>query len=506
MQLLQWSYWPSVALGWYFVRQPADHDTLVLFGNVDIRQVSLAFNGSERVAEMRVQEGDRVEAGQVIARLDIRALTLQIAEAQARIAVQEQVLLRLKNGTRPEEVAQTRAEVRRRSGRSGSCRTATRPRLREIEQNFRRTGGQRAGYRQCALPAAASPWRSWKTARRLCSWPGSVRGVEDIAEAAAQLNVARAELDLLNYHLSQAELKAPINATVRSRLLEPGDMASPERPVYALAITDPKWVRAYITEVDLGRIKPGMSASVTIDSHPDEPIPGRVGYISSVAEFTPKTVQTEELRTSLVYEVRVYVDDPGDRLRLGMPATVRIPLEGKQFSREQRRWLRTQAALIGSGLHKRFLVKETGQTIHAVTDVSLEVLAGNAHRLGRPGRGGQNHTAADDGGADDADEGRLEVLGIDVAADPQAVQDRISYMPQRFGLYEDLSVQENLDLYADLHGVTQAARKERYRRLLHMTNLARFTSRPAGKLSGGMKQKLGLACTLVRVSRVAAAG
>ena len=78
----------------------------------------------------------------------------------------------------------------------------------------------------------------------------------------------------------------------------------------------------------MGRIKQGMSASVTIDSYPDEPIPGRVGYISSVAEFTPKTVQTEELRTSLVYEVRVYVDDPGDRLRLGMPATVRIPLEG----------------------------------------------------------------------------------------------------------------------------------------------------------------------------------
>jgi HlyD family secretion protein len=157
---------------------------------------------------------------------------------------------------------------------------------------------------------------------------------EDIAQAGAQLNGARAELDLLNYRLSQAELKAPINATIRSRLLEPGDMASPERPVYALAITDPKWVRAYITEVDLGHIKPGMSAQVTIDSHPDQPIPGRIGYISSVAEFTPKIVQTEELRTSLVYEVRVYVDDPGDRLRLGMPATVRIPLqEDKQLPR-----------------------------------------------------------------------------------------------------------------------------------------------------------------------------
>ena len=96
------------------------------------------------------------------------------------------------------------------------------------------------------------------------------------------------------------------------------------------------------------------------------------------------------------------------------------------------------------------------------------------------------------------DDGALRVLDIDVTRDPQAVQDRISYMPQRFGLYEDLSVQENLDLYADLHGVPQAARRERYARLLEMTDLARFSGRPAGKLSGGMKQKLGLACTLVR--------
>jgi ABC-2 type transport system ATP-binding protein len=97
-----------------------------------------------------------------------------------------------------------------------------------------------------------------------------------------------------------------------------------------------------------------------------------------------------------------------------------------------------------------------------------------------------------------ADSGQLEVLGIDVARDPQQIQDRISYMPQRFGLYEDLTVSENLDLYADLHGVTQEARARRYPRLMEMTNLGKFTGRLAGKLSGGMKQKLGLACTLVR--------
>ena len=117
---------------------------------------------------------------------------------------------------------------------------------------------------------------------------------------------------------------------MRSRLLEPGDMASPQRAVYALAITDPKWVRVYVNETQLGHIKPGMRASVSTDSHPQQPVQGRVGYISDVAEFTPKAVQTEELRTALVYEVRVIVEDKDNRLRLGMPATVRIA-EGDQL-------------------------------------------------------------------------------------------------------------------------------------------------------------------------------
>ena len=155
-------------------------------------------------------------------------------------------------------------------------------------------------------------------------------------------------------------------------------------------------------------------------------------------------------------------------------------------------------ALIANRVHKRFLVKETGKSTQAVADVSLEVQMGSLTALVGPDGAGKTTLLRMIAGLMTADEGRLDVLGIDVAADPQAVQDRISYMPQRFGLYEDLSVQENLDLYADLHGVPQATRRKRYARLLEMTDLARFTARPAGKLSGGMKQKLGLACTLVR--------
>ena len=115
--------------------------------------------------------------------------------------------------------------------------------------------------------------------------------------------------------------------TMKAGLMEIGDMASAQRPVYTLAITQPKWVRAYVSEVRLGRLVLGMSAAITTDSRPGQSIPGRVGAISSVAEFTPKTVQTEDQRASLVYEVRVLVGDPQDTPRLGMPATVHLRLQ-----------------------------------------------------------------------------------------------------------------------------------------------------------------------------------
>ncbi len=113
-------------------------------------------------------------------------------------------------------------------------------------------------------------------------------------------------------------------------------MATPQKPVFSLAITDPKWVRAYVSEPDLGKVHPGMAASVSVDSFPDRRFQGWVGFVSPMAEFTPKAVQTEELRTSLVYEVRVFVKDPSDELRLGMPATACLTLErgtGKSLGR-----------------------------------------------------------------------------------------------------------------------------------------------------------------------------
>ena len=156
------------------------------------------------------------------------------------------------------------------------------------------------------------------------------------------------------------------------------------------------------------------------------------------------------------------------------------------------------AAIVAQGLGKDFAVPGSKQPLAALSALSIEVPAGTITALVGPDGAGKTTFIRLAAGLLRPDRGRLQVLGLDVAHAPQAVQDRISYMPQRFGLYEDLSVQENLDLYADLHGVPRAVRRSRYARLMEMTDLGAFRSRLAGQLSGGMKQKLGLACTLVR--------
>jgi ABC-2 type transport system ATP-binding protein len=157
--------------------------------------------------------------------------------------------------------------------------------------------------------------------------------------------------------------------------------------------------------------------------------------------------------------------------------------------------------LVGRGLHKTFR-RQNKEIVKALDDVSLEIAPGTLAALVGPDGAGKTTLIRLAAGLLVADAGDITVLGIDARTDPQAIQDRIGYMPQKFGLYEDLTVQENLDLYADLHGVTAQARAAAYPQLMEMTALEPFKRRLAGKLSGGMKQKLGLACTLVRSPRL----
>lgn len=313
----------AIAAGaWYWSRPVADDKELVLYGNVDLRQVALAFPASERVARVLAEEGQKVQAGQVLAELDTRGLRLRLAEAEAQAAAQQQVLARLKAGTRAEELAQAAARTASAQADTDLARLQLERALAvQQDSNGRAISQQDVDAARARAKSAQAALEQARQGQELARH-GPRR--EDIAQAQAQFDAANAAIALLQYQLGEASLKAPVNAVVRARLMEAGDMASPQRPVYTLAIADPKWVRTYVREADLGRIKPGLAASISIDSQPGKALAGKVGYISSVAEFTPKSVQTEELRTALVYEVRVLADDKADVLRMGMPATVRI--------------------------------------------------------------------------------------------------------------------------------------------------------------------------------------
>jgi HlyD family secretion protein len=291
----------------------------VLYGDVDLRQVDLAFNDSGRIAAVNVQEGDRVKRGEILARLDTSRLGPQVEEAEATAAAQRDVVARMHHGSRPQEIAEARANVESAAADAANDR-------RQYERLKTLAAKEVASQQTLDNAKAAMDVATAKLNVNQKALDLAVAGPrqEDIAQAEAELRADEAQAAFLRQELADAQLAAPSEAVVRSRLMEPGEIASPQRPVFSLAVIDPKWVRAYVAEADLGKLRMGMPASVVIDSFPDQRFKGWVGFVSPVAEFTPKNVETEELRTSLVYEVRVFVKDPEDDLHLGSPATVYV--------------------------------------------------------------------------------------------------------------------------------------------------------------------------------------
>lgn len=311
-----------VAFFWYRQeneRSEAAHH-LTLSGNVDIREVTLAFRSAERIEELTAEEGDHVKKGQVLGRIETQDLSIQLAQVKAQVLAQQSTVNKLHNGTREEELAQAAEKVRQAEASSDLAQSVL-ARKKKVYDDVQGISEQEL---ESAISQADAARAQTEAARRAYEEALNGPRSEDIAAAEAQLDALKKQQERLEYLLSEAELKAPADGVVRSRLREAGDMASPSAPVYKLSLLDKKWVRVYIKESDLGRVREGQQATVTIDSFKDKNIQGQIGYISSTAEFTPKTVQTDDLRTSLLYEVRVYVDDPENLLRLGMPATVRV--------------------------------------------------------------------------------------------------------------------------------------------------------------------------------------
>ncbi len=296
-------------------------NTLVLYGNVDIREIQPAFNDSDVISRMLVWEGAVVKKGDLIATIDESRYAARLAQARQQADSLKAALAKLVNGSRPEEIAQAKATMEG---------------LRSIYANnrilYERTvgllpkGAASTEDRDNAAAQLNASRENLEAAKQAYSLAVKGPRAEDIAAARAAYEAAVAAAGLAEREYADTKLYAPSDGIIEDRILEPGDMASPSTPVYTIALTDPLWVRAYVAEPDLGKLALGMPAAVSTDSFPGRSYRGWVGYIAPTAEFTPKTVETTELRTRLVYQVRVYVCNSGNQLRLGMPATVAVDL------------------------------------------------------------------------------------------------------------------------------------------------------------------------------------
>lgn len=294
--------------------------TQVIYGNVDIRQVPLGFRVGGRLAGVMVEEGDAVKAGDVLARLDPGPLDIAVRAAEENVAALKATLDKLKAGARPSEIAKARAAYEEQVASLANAELA----LSRADQ-LRSQGTVAQSSLDTATAAKDMASARVASAKAALSLIEEGSRSEDIMVAEAQLRAAEAQLDAARTSLADTELKAPADGVILSRVSEPGAIVASSTNVLVLAPTEPVWVRAYVSEPDLGRVHPGLKVKVTSDSMTGAGYEGQVGFISPVAEFTPKAVETPDLRTDLVYRLRIIVDHPGKDLRQGMPVTVHLP-------------------------------------------------------------------------------------------------------------------------------------------------------------------------------------
>lgn len=308
---------------WGYLRYfaPAPVGAVLLYGNVDIREVQPAFNASGRVTAMLVQEGDVVKAGQLLATMDDVTYAAALEQADHQAAALGQTLARLQAGSRPEEIAAAKATMDALGATLANTRV-TYARLLGLAPK----GAATLQQRDDAKATQDMTEQQYQAARQTYILAVEGPRVEDIQAADASHRAAQAAVVLARKNLAETKVYAPADGIIENRILEPGDMAAPNVPVYTMALLSPLWVRAYVAEPDMGKVALGMRAEVTTDSFAGRVYHGWIGYISPTSEFTPKTVETTDLRTALVYQVRVYVCDARNELRLGMPASVRIDL------------------------------------------------------------------------------------------------------------------------------------------------------------------------------------
>ncbi|NCD25224.1 MAG: secretion protein HlyD [Deltaproteobacteria bacterium] len=311
----------AAAGGWlWWTNQEARRRSapLEFHGNIDIREVRLGFRVSGRVREVLKEEGDPVRSGEIVARLDDEPFRNAVDQARAQVGALEARLEELKNGTRPEEIDRARKNL--------AATEAARENARIVFTRQQRLLGQSVVAQQdfdTARTALDSATAQRDAARAALDLALAGARDEQIAQAKANLEAARAALAQAQTQLGDTVLAAPEEGVVLTRAVEPGSIVQAGSIVLTESLLAPVRARAYAPEPRLGLIHPGREVLVFTDSRP-EPYHGRIGDVSPRAEFTPKTVETTELRTALVYRFRVLILDADQGLRQGMPITVRL--------------------------------------------------------------------------------------------------------------------------------------------------------------------------------------
>ncbi len=307
----------------YFKNKPVPvQDSIPVSGNIEITDVAVSFKIAGRVEKRLVSEGEMVKTGQVIARLDHKDLAEEVAQRRAQVTATEAVLTELKTGSRPEEIAQAEAVLAR--AQADGDRTKS-----EFERQKKLYEREVISTREFDLAKTSyegAEARIREAGEGLTLVRKGPRR-EKIDQAKANLEQTRQALALAETRMGYSVLLSPFSGIVLSDNIETGEFVSSGTPVITMGDLSRLYLRAYINETDLGRVKVGQKVRVTTDTFPNKVYEGKITFIASQAEFTPKNVQTQKERVKLVYRIKVDIPNPNMELKPGMPADGDIVLE-----------------------------------------------------------------------------------------------------------------------------------------------------------------------------------
>ena len=304
-------------------------------GTIEVTQVVLSFKIPGRLSERLVDEGMPVRSGQLVARLDASDQELLVRQASEQLGYAQALLAEIEAGSRGQEILAAEAELER--ARAGLMAAQSRlelavadhdrfSRLSELGVVSPREYEAQKAQRDIAQTAVNEALARVDGVTQQLSLIREGPRPERIEQARTQVGIARESLEKAKLNLGYTELRAPLDGVILCQGAEPGEYLNPGSPVLTLGQMEKVWLRAYVNETDLGKVKLGQEVTVSTDTYPGETFPGRISFIASEAEFTPKFVQTHEERVKLVYRVKVELDNPDMILKPGMPADALIAL------------------------------------------------------------------------------------------------------------------------------------------------------------------------------------